>query len=334
MKIFNLILFALITISLSAQSLDEELGFIYVKADYLLETNRYDEAISEFTKIIAKNPSFRDALYKRAEAKFNVGAFKGTKNDLLEVFDVKGITPESILLYGKTQKNLGNTEQAATTMETADILFPNGSTPRKKSQRTSDDDDNSDDSGSAENELDKLKDRVSSILDDLLPDDDKEDDTDDEPSTSDDRTRTSTDTGTTRGTMDRGDNDNTNTSSGTTRRKQVEPEVPAEPEIDDSVREIYIDDEVTLEVKNGLGARKILEQPSILILSDTSGEVVIDLCINENGKVMQAEFNASESTLKTQSIISLAVRKAKEFWFERSGEDEMCGTIVYKITGS
>ena len=98
MKYIHILVFSLLGLSLAGQSLDEELGFIYVKADYLLETNRYDEAISEFTKIIAKDATFRDALYKRAEAKFNVGAFKGTKNDLMDVFELKGISPEAILL--------------------------------------------------------------------------------------------------------------------------------------------------------------------------------------------------------------------------------------------
>ena len=106
------------------------------------------------------------------------------------------------------------------------------------------------------------------------------------------------------------------------------------PEVDDSVREVYIDEEVTLEFRNGIGSRKILQQPTILILSEASGNVVIDVCINGNGKVSQAEFNDSESSLKTQSIISHAQRKAKEFWFKSSTQDEMCGTIVFKITGS
>ncbi len=316
---------ALLTTGLAAQSLDEELGFIYVKADYLLETNRYDEAISEFTKIIAKDPSFRDALYKRADAKFNVGAFQGTKNDLLEVFDIKGISPEAVLLYGKTQKNLGNTEASATTMETAGILFPNGTSPRDKASNKKDNDE--DDSG-----LKEIEEKITSILDDLLPKKDKEEaEEDDEPG---DSRSPSTDSDRSPSSRTPADNDRSTDSRPNSRKEVEEPEPEPEPEIDDSVREIYIDEDVTLEVKNGLGARDILEQPSILVISTTSGDVVVDICVNENGKVTEAEFNAGESTLKTESIISLAVRKSKEFWFKKAGQDEMCGTIVFKITGS
>ena len=332
MKIFNILMLAILTTGLSAQTLDEELGFIYVKADYLLETNRYDEAISEFTKIIAKDPSFRDVLYKRAEAKFHVGAFKGTKNDLLQVFEVKGITPESVLLYGKTQKNLGDGEAASTTMETANILFPDGTSPRSKTTNRAPADTNDDDDDAGHQ---TIEDKISSILDDLLPKKDEEAeprDEDEGEAEADPPRRTSTERTPSSRTSTNDDSSASDDRPGG--RKQAEPEPEPEPVIDDSVNEIYIDEDVTLEVKNGLGARRILEQPSILVISTTSGDVVVDICVNENGKVTEAEYNSSESTLQTESIISLAVRKSKEFWFKKDGAKEMCGSIVFKITGT
>ena len=123
MRFLTILLLSIMTFSMTAQSLDEELGFIYVKADYLMQTGRYDEAIQEFTKIIAKDPTFRDALYRRADSKFNVGAFQGTYNDLLQVFELQGVSPESLLLFGKSQKNLGKAEAAETTLETAGMLL-------------------------------------------------------------------------------------------------------------------------------------------------------------------------------------------------------------------
>ena len=334
MKIFNILMLALLTTGLSAQSLDEELGFIYVKADYLLETNRYDEAIAEFTKIIAKNPSFRDVMYKRAEAKFHVGAFQGTKNDLLEVFDLKGISPESVLLYGKAQKNLGNEEAAETTLATADILFPNGTSPRSKSpsQETDDSEDN--------DSLKKIEDEITRILDDLLPNKEGEEtsagDEDEGEAGDEDDSRPPTRTSTPRSPSTDTNDDSATTTNRPGGRKQAEPEPEPEPEpvIDDSVKEIYIDEDISLEVKNGLGARKILEQPSILVISTTTGDVVVDICVNENGKVTEAEYNVAKSSLKTESLISLAVRKSKEFWFKKDDAKEMCGTIVFKFTST
>jgi len=102
---------------------------------------------------------------------------------------------------------------------------------------------------------------------------------------------------------------------------------------DNSVNEIEVDDDLTLIIRNGLGSRKLIQQPNILILADEGGTVAIDIVVNERGRVDSAELNSSSSTLSTQSIISLATRKAKEFWFEKSDYDKMEGTILFVIAG-
>lgn len=45
---------------LQAQVLDEETGFIFVKAEYLFETGRYDEAITQYNAVIAKDPKYKN----------------------------------------------------------------------------------------------------------------------------------------------------------------------------------------------------------------------------------------------------------------------------------
>ncbi len=310
MRILPLIMLFIAT-GISAQGLQQELGYIYVTADYMLETDRYDDAIQEFTKIISKDPSYKDVLYKRAFAKHQVGAFEGTKNDLTQSFEVKGITPEGVLLYAKNQRNMGHAEAAAQSMATAEMLPSGGATATSKSRGSTSETNGDTDGGDSElkDEVKKIEDKISSILDDLLPE------------------RNGKADGEEGGTTTNEDN------SRTTGTDEVVVE-EVEPQPDTSEKDIFIDEDVSLVIKNGLGNRKVLQQPNILILSETTGNVVVDVCVNENGKVTQADYNGPESTLSTQSIISLAVRKAKEFWFEKSGSNETCGTIVYKIKGS
>ena len=317
MKILTVLLFALSSIAINAQSIDEELGFIYVKADYLLETDRYEDAIREFTKIIAKDPSYKDALYKRGSAKYAIAAFKGTKNDLLQAFDLVGITPESLELFGKTLQNLDQKEAATVTLNTASMINKGSGTKStqsttkkpKESKETAE-------KGEDKSEIEKLEDKLSSILEDLLPDNKSDDQTKDDTQTprgdSDTRTETS-------------DNKDSDEIKINVEDKSDEPDL--------SVNEIIIDEDLTIEIKNGLGGRAILDQPNILILSDKSGEVTVDVCVNANGKVTSAEYNKNASTLSTQSLVSLAVRKSKEFWFKKSDNEETCGVIVFKITG-
>ena len=323
--LYTLLLLTFALSGINAQSLDEELGFIYVKADYLLETNRYEDAIKEFTKIVAKNDTYKDVLYKRAYAKYMIAAYKGTKKDLLQSFDVVGITPEGVTLYAKVLENLGQDEAASKTSETASMLNGKPTGSRSNGGSTgSGSGDNGNNDESDEGQMKKIEDAIGSILDDLLPDrKNSEGETDGGGRT--DQSGDSTDTPT--------DEDSSQTSRRGDSKSPVL-KLPEEDKPDNSVKEIFIDEDLTLEIKNGLGARKILDQPSILILSESSGTVSVDICVNRNGKVTTADFNKSDSTISTQSLVSVAQRKAKEFWFAESSQAEMCGTILFKISGS
>jgi hypothetical protein len=44
------------------QTLDEEIGFLFVKAEYLSETGRYDEAVSNYNKVILRDSLYRSSL--------------------------------------------------------------------------------------------------------------------------------------------------------------------------------------------------------------------------------------------------------------------------------
>ncbi|MBT8228934.1 MAG: hypothetical protein KJO50_01650 [Bacteroidia bacterium] len=307
------------------QNLDEELGFIYVKADYLLETDRYEEAIAEFNKIINQDPAYKDALYKRAKAKYALAAYKGVKKDLLLSFEHIGMTQESILLFGEAQEASGDAG-APNTMEIASRLYPDNRKAKKykkkKEQETGAEEEpkETDTEGGLKEEVKKLEEKISSILDDLLPDDEKNND--EKEGDNQDET----------GNAQEPESENENDSEGDlvedTPKENKKINIP-----DNSVNEIYIDEDLTLEIRNGLGSRTILQQPNILILSETSGKVAVNVCVNRNGKVVSAEYDGPNSTINTQSLISLAVRKSKEFWFEKSDVKEMCGSIIFIISG-
>jgi tetratricopeptide (TPR) repeat protein len=300
--LFSLVALTCLSAGLFAQDLESELGFLYVKADYLLETERYQEAIAEFDKIVEQDPGYKDVLFKRASSKFAIENYDEAKIDLLLAFDIKGVQSEMLLLFGKAQKQLGQHDAAAKTMKTASMLMGEDGSKRKRSSKKLPSSNKNDDDQASENTdkstgdkikdgLDEIDDKVNDILDDILGDEDANSD-----------------------------------------EEVLEPEeevyVP-----DISINEIYIDEDLTIIIKNGLGGREILEQPNILILSETSGEVAVDVCVNRNGKVSSAKFNEAASSLSIQSLVSLAVRKSKEFWFEKSDQEEICGRFIFKITG-
>jgi len=339
----------LVVIISKGQGVESELGFQYVKAKYLMDTERYEDAIKAFSNIIKEDPTYEESLLYRAEAKYAMAAYKGSKADALEFASHNGMTDKALMILGKSDFKLGNSEAALNSLTLAtgspyvdsqvyeylgDILQNNGellkacnywaegaamgsSKCESKSRKvcgstkptTSQKPTESRTSGGVLGK-NRSDDELGSKSEDTKIDikgNERKEDTEEVPTKGDDEL------------------------------VELEEEVPVKkpqdnlPPDDDTPNEIMVDDELTIEIYgNALGKRKILDQPSILILSDETGDVAIDICINKNGKVESAELNIDLTTIETQSLISLAIRKAKEFWFEKNDYKEQCGVMIFK----
>lgn len=385
-------------LSLSAQDLDSEAGFIYLKAKYLYETDRHNDAIREFNKVIKKVADYEDALVLRAESKFALAAYKGAELDALEYIALKGITPDVSIVLGKSQYQLENFEAAKNTLVTAVQLNPNDPDPLEilaeiaqedgellsacdywktaaklgssKAQEKSKKNCGETVEAEIETQIDD-KEEVISIGSRIEGDPIEEKDVD--PETNEDEEEDEEESGTisvgTRVDDDKTEDKSTNPvitkpsedeskveNSNVVKKpktntddqdqdkeetskveiKVVDIEEEKEEEIDDTPNEIVIDEELKLLISGqGLGRREIVKTPNILILSEQDGIVVIDICVNKQGRVESAEFNSKLSTIGKKSLISLALRKSKDFWFESDkSKKEQCGTILFDIKGS
>jgi len=98
-----------------------------------------------------------------------------------------------------------------------------------------------------------------------------------------------------------------------------------------STQTVEIDSKLEIVIAEGLGSRKLTYKPSIFMLSDQDGVVVINLCVDNNGRVSEAKFDRNNSTIFRSSITSLALRKSKEFVFESSRNADQCGVLAFKI---
>jgi len=101
----------------------------------------------------------------------------------------------------------------------------------------------------------------------------------------------------------------------------------------DAIQEITIDEELSIVIGNGLGSRKIENQPDIFMLANESGRVVIDVCVDGKGKVVLAEINNDQTSIKKGGLVALAIRKSKEFSFFPSFRNEQCGQFIFMISG-
>ncbi|MBC7884804.1 MAG: hypothetical protein H7X99_04980 [Saprospiraceae bacterium] len=347
-------------IHLNAQTLDEETGFIYVKAEYLFETARYEEAISQYNLVIARDPKYKEALIHRGLSKLALAAYKGSKMDAIQSIELKGISAESAALLGRSFAGM-NDINAATSSLTAAIaldaknslyyewrgaLYENDDQLIKACQ----DYEKAMNFGSIAAEM-KAK-SLCGIMKNkqVVPTQkNKEEDVTSESGNNDasDSNHAPGDIADNEVLSSGNREDQTNeqqnqnpatTTSDSTTIDDSEPIVDdGLPKEDNYVNRLIIDDELTLEISGQeLGRREIPKEniPSILILADENGKVTVNICVNKSGIVTKAEFNASKSSIAKKSLVSLALRKAKEFEFSRGEYDLQCGIMVFNIKGS
>ncbi len=341
-----------------SQDVEDEIEFVYIKAEYLLKTERYADAIKQFGEVIRKQPDYKDALVKRASAKYMLASYRGVKEDLINYIKMKGASMEATKLLAMTDYRQGNHEAAINSLNT--LMACGSSDPELFFVRgecylgmEAFEDACGNWQKAASMGYNKASLQANKYCKDIVANvpnsgprprpgaGTASGTTTSTPSQTKPVPTTSNDGPITKPTTKPiptkpGTGSTTGNTTGSQTVPQVEDEVvitkPTQP-IDNSVNEIYVDEDLTLLIRNGLGSRKLLQQPNILILADEGGTVSIDVVVNDRGRVDSAEFNASNSSLSTQSIISLAIRKAKEFWFEKSEWEETRGTIVFKISG-
>lgn len=342
----------LMTLVAKSQGVEEELGFKYVKAKYLMETERYEDAIKAFSAILKEDADYEDALMMRAEAKYAMAAYKGAKMDVLEYIGYRGINDNVLVLLGKTDYKLDNTDAALTTLISATggiLTDPQvyefiGDIYQDKGQLLKACDFWADGADMGSTKCESKSRKVCGST---------------RPSKKD---KTKTDQGglgevNKQGTLEttnkkveidikgnESDNGQTKEDEEVDESSETEDEPtdivedkPADdmPPADDTPNEIVVDEDLTVTIYgNSLGKRKVLEEPSMLIISEEDGEVAIDICVNKRGKVETAELNGELTTISRQSLISVALRKAKDFWFEKSDYKEHCGVMIFKVKGS
>jgi len=101
-----------------AQDVEDEVGFIYIKADYLMETKRYAEAIKQYSEVIRIQSDYKDALIKRAKAKYALASYRGVREDVYNSIKLKGINSDAVNLLAMVDYRQGNFEAALNSLNT------------------------------------------------------------------------------------------------------------------------------------------------------------------------------------------------------------------------
>lgn len=332
--VFSLIIFFSFHGKAQGGGLDAEIGFQYVKAEYLFETSRFEECIQEYNMVIAKNPGYKDALVKRAMAKYQLAAYKGAKMDALQSIDVLGITASAAYILGRAENAMGNDEAAINSLSAAIGIDPQTeyyelrATLYEKNGQLLKACEDYQEAASNGSTLGKQKANMmcGGMKTKHTPPVIKPKKQEDTPPVNDQQPVEDPTS-----EPESGENAGAEETSTTENPTEVvdDPTIPKE---DDFAQNVVIDEELSIDIYGqGLGRRAISTTPSILIIADESGSVTLDICVNNLGEVTKAEFNATMSTIAKKSMVNLALRKAKEFVFEKSLYTNQCGYMVFKI---
>ena len=365
MKRIIYLLLGLLPFNLFAQELESETGFKFVKADYLIQTLRYEDAITELNDVIKQNPLYKDAILVRAEAKYKLGANAAAKTDVLTYFDLNGATQKAISLLAKIEYNLANYQAALNNLNV--VLASNQDDVKLYEMRAQIYQDRNEllkacqdweKAARMGSELGKSNAKNLCGAGDIAtdsrpkrprknrdqdptsdpknnepkPDNESSPGAETTPTNPENNTPNASEADSNTGTQNPTPTDNT-TGAETTEEEEVVDENA--PPADNTVQKIEIDEDLSIDLfGQGLGKRVILDRPSILILSEQTGTVAIDVCVDQSGKVLSAELNTSMSTINQKSLISLAIRKSKEFSFETGEYPQQCGIMIFRIKGS
>ncbi|MEL6863008.1 MAG: hypothetical protein AAFP19_01255 [Bacteroidota bacterium] len=81
----------------------------------------------------------------------------------------------------------------------------------------------------------------------------------------------------------------------------------------------------------GIFNRKVIYRADVKKITKKAGKIVIDLCINRDGRVVMAKADNKASTIKDMSVVRKAVSLTTKYRFARdlSAPKKQCGTMTY-----
>lgn len=326
-----------ISSSVFSQSLDEDLSILYMKANVLFDSGRFDESVRMYNRILGDDESYAAAYFMRGKAKYELGAYKGTKNDIITYIELNGVTKEVVKIMSKTEYNLENFDAARNYVKTALELDPYDAEQYKIGgdiEKALGNNNEACEMWYSASELGDSKsksqlDRNCGIYLRMKKENNHRNRNENQRPSRNDRDEESRDEDSDLADVISDEDNEEESDIMVENKNQTKIEAPDM----DAIQEIEIDEDLSVVLGNGLGKRKIENQPDIFMIANESGRVVIDVCVDGRGKVKLAELNRDQTSLNKAGLISLALRKSKEFSFFPSFRTEQCGQFIFMISG-
>ncbi|WP_235296868.1 hypothetical protein [Portibacter marinus] len=84
-------------------------------------------------------------------------------------------------------------------------------------------------------------------------------------------------------------------------------------------------------IEGGLADRGLIFEPQINENSQKAGIVVVRVCVNNQGEVIESNYTQRGSTTTDSDLVSVAIEGAKKYRFSKSPIEKQCGTITIEF---
>lgn len=82
-------------------------------------------------------------------------------------------------------------------------------------------------------------------------------------------------------------------------------------------------------IGGGLDGRGVLFTPSVEEKSQSTGRIVVNVCVDKSGKVISAKYTQKGSTTADANLKQISEQASRKFKFSASNIEEQCGTITF-----
>lgn len=87
----------------------------------------------------------------------------------------------------------------------------------------------------------------------------------------------------------------------------------------------------TGKIGGGLASRGTVYIPEIDENSQKAGKVVVRVCVNNKGEVIEAKYTQKGSTTTDTDLVNVAIKGAKRYRFSKSPIEKQCGSITIEF---
>ncbi len=82
---------------------------------------------------------------------------------------------------------------------------------------------------------------------------------------------------------------------------------------------------------DGIFGRRVVRRADVKSLTEIQGKIVVNLCVDQGGKVVYAKYNPEFSTISRRDLVSRAEYCTKQYRFDKdyTAPNKQCGKLTY-----